>query len=47
MDTRRVAERRGVRYEGAASQGKRLDGRDRGFEDAEGVGAELVEDPVQ
>ncbi len=47
MDARRRAERRGVRHEGATGQGKGFDCGDRGLENGDGVGAEVIEDPVQ
>ena len=42
-----MAEGLRVRPEGTASEGKRLDGGDRGLENGDRVGAEAIEDPVQ
>lgn len=42
-----MLEGRRVRHEGGTGQGKRCDCGDRGLENGDGVGAELIEDPVQ
>jgi hypothetical protein len=42
-----MAEHWRVRHKGAAGQGERFDCGDRGLEDGDGVGAEVIEDPVQ